>query len=97
MRSIQAWSTEITKRYLTDPEFFARVQIAVDLTDKVCEMESGQRMTAEQAAGCIMSAAAALLVSELDRSSIPGDEEIWYEQMGRAAEALGMTVVRTDA
>lgn len=96
MHSTQEIQSLTTRRYLTDPEFHARVQVAYTMANELCVAQTGRGMTAEEKTGVVLAACCALLVSELPAESIPGDEDYWFEQMKVAAEALGMTVVRTS-
>lgn len=87
--------SEATKRYLTDPEFHARVNITIQLAGWTSQHETGMNLS-ESGVGMVRQAAAyALLTAEMEiPQEFMGDA---IESMKDQAEAMGFTVVQRDA
>lgn len=86
---------EATKRYLTDPLFHARVNIAIQLAGWTSQHETGMALGATGVAMVRQAAAYALLTAEMVLEDDFVDEAI--ESMKEQAETMGFTVVRRDA
>lgn len=88
-QSIQAWVAQGTTRYLTDPQFHARAQVACSITVATAKME-GVTLTEDQLACVVQAVVYGLLVAELPLGEI-GQET--HDSMKQAAELLGMQIV----
>lgn len=86
---------EATKRYLTDPEFHARVNITIQLAGWTSQHETGMQLSASGLGMVRQTAAYALLVAELALDNDFVDEAV--ESMKTEAEAMGFTVVLREA
>lgn len=87
-----ALSQETTMRYLTDVEFFAQVDIALQLTNWECRRATGLDMTEDAKAMVIQAAAFALMAKEMDLTE--GVLEDAERGMVAKAEQLGFTAVK---
>lgn len=85
---------EATKRYLTDPEFHARVNIVLQLADWTSQHESGLNLNEIGRAWTRQAAAYALLVAEMELESEFVGEAV--ESMKETAETMGFAVVQRD-
>lgn len=85
---------EATKRYLTDPEFHARVNIVLQLNHWTSQHESGMILNDTGISWTRQAAAYALLVVEMELPQDFIDEAI--PSMKDVAEAMGYTVVQRD-
>lgn len=84
---------EATQRYLTDPEFHAKVRVAASLTEWTARKE-GVSLSMGQRQSITQAAAYGLLMAEheLDQNTI--DDA--YATMAKTANNLGMSVIRVE-
>lgn len=85
---------EATKRYLTDPDFHARVNITLQLADWTSQHESGMNLNDIGRAWTRQAAAYALIVAELELDADFVNEAV--ESMKETAETMGFAVVQRD-
>lgn len=86
---------QATMRYLTEPEFHARVSIAVELANFSCKGATGLSLSQHGNSVAVQTAAFALMVAELDLTEGVLDQAT--KDMHERAEAMGFTVVQQDA
>lgn len=94
MIHIQEFEAKTTERYLTDPEFYARVQVAVELASTSMRRATGAGPGLEFLAGMVQMAAYGLMMAEVDVTANVDDELI--ASMRRTAEQLGFQLIKGE-
>lgn len=89
-RNIYDWSREATTRFLTDPDFHARVLVAVKLTETVA-LSGGVVLPPEAQSGLVQACTFGLLMVDYNPADFITAEEA-VASMKSMAEALGMQV-----
>lgn len=95
--SVQGWQREATTRYITDPSFHAKIQMACQLTFLTAS-SLGVTLTEEQKASVLQAACYGALVAEEDAETVAS----WWplseieESMRRQAEAFGMMLGKQE-
>lgn len=85
---------ETTLRFLSDPEFHARVQMAVELANFSCKQATGLDLSQHGRSVAVQTAAFALMIADVELTEgVLGQAE---EDMKAAAEAMGFTAVKRD-
>lgn len=83
---------EVTQRYLTDPEFHARVQLAVQLTAASMRRATGVSMGRDFAAAVVQACAYGLAMATVDVATNMDDKTA--ASMMASAKALGFELVK---
>lgn len=91
---IEEIEAEATKRYLTEPEFHARVQLAVELASTSMRRATGMGPGREFAAGMVQSCAYGLMMADIDIT--PNVDEDLIANMRRTAESFGFQLIAAD-
>lgn len=86
---------EVTHQYLTDPEFHARVRIAVQLTAASLRRATGMSMGQEFEAAVVQACAYGVYAADLDMTNNVDDEIA--ERMRADAERLGFQLAAKQA
>ena len=104
MRSEQQWEMDATKRYLTDPAFYARIQKAYSLTMATAARAGvpAQELAALEA-GIVLAATYGAMAMEADLGEIFGPgvmidfglagSEV---QMMKTAQRMGLQVIKSE-
>ncbi len=66
MIDIRVWEAEVTQRFLTDPTFHARVQLAVEATAASMRRATGMSMSQDFAAAVVQACAYGAASMEVD-------------------------------
>ncbi len=91
IREVEA---QTTQRYLTDPEFHARVQVAVELTAVSMLRATGISPGRDFTAGLVQACAYGLAMADVDITPNLDEENI--ASMRRTAEAVGFQLIQGD-
>ncbi len=89
IREVEA---QTTQRYLTDPEFHARVLVAVELTSASMRRATGVSPGKDFTAGLVQACAYGLAMAEVDVTANVDDDLI--AGMRRTAEAMGFQLIQ---
>lgn len=89
---IVTFEAETTKRYLTDPRFHARVNVAVEVTAVTMRRATGMAMGQDFAAAVTQACAYGLMMAEIDIT--PNLDEETIASMRREADKLGFQVIQ---
>jgi uncharacterized protein YeaC (DUF1315 family) len=92
-RLVGEWIRDATTLYLTDPEFHARVNIAVEVTNAVAQHEQGRPLSNEQRAAVLQAAVFGAMCVDLDLEEYGVRANEAVQSMQARAEAMGMKVV----
>lgn len=85
--NIIEFEAEVTKRYLTEPAFHARVQLAAEATAATMRRSTGMSMSKDFADAVIQACAYGLAVADIDVTANLNEELI--AKMRATADALG--------
>lgn len=91
---IEEVEAEVTKRYLTEPEFHARVQVAVELASTSMRRATGVSPGREFVAGLVQACAYGLHMADIDIT--PNVDEALIANMRRTAESLGFQLIAAE-
>ncbi len=89
IREVEA---KTTQRYLTDPEFHARVNVAVELTSVSMRRATGVSPGKDFTAGLVQACAYGLAMADVDIT--PNVDDALIAGMRRQAEALGFQLIQ---
>lgn len=87
---------QATEKFLTDPEFHARVMTAVTLTEWTMRRETGMETTPAFRAGFIQACCYGLFVGYAPFEQMMMDREQAEASMRAHAQAMGMSVGRQE-
>lgn len=93
---MQEFQRDATMRYLTEPEFHARVQLAVSMTEATSRRETGLSLGDGVRAALIQSCAYALMVAEIPTVELSFDLSEIEESMAETALQLGFDTVKRE-
>lgn len=93
---MQEFQRDATMRYLTDPEFHARVHLAVSMTEETSRRETGLSLGDGVRSGLIQACAYALLVAEIAPADLHFDLEEVEDSMAETARNLGFDTVKRE-